>query len=427
MTTRYKKELLSSYFIILFNIITPLILTPLLLNKLGPELYGLWILLSTILIYFRLSNFGLTTTFLKDISKTTDQEVFIEYTNTIFYFFIFIIAITLLPFIVIYFNLSTFFKINESIIGTSKIVFSLLFLIFSINLIGSIFDNIMFANKKLFIKNIIVILTSILTAIGTIILLIYDFSLEEIAILQLIMSLINLFFYFYYSKQIIDFKISFKYFNLKLLKEIIKPSVYYFIIGISVMISFYSDNIIISSFISVAAVSIYAIGYKVVNILEKIIFKIVDIMFPDISRLYDEKNYIELVNKHNKILFITVIIAFLGYGLLYFIGDLLIGLWVGKEYVLEMTIFNFFLAFAFIHTWNHVSSVFVMAMGLHKEVSYVVVIEAILNIILSIILLKDYGLLGVAMGTFFAHLLTNNWFTTFWFYYNIKRLQIKRV
>ena len=419
----YYIDLGSSYGVIIINIIIPILLTPYLLDKLGGELYGLWVLLSSIIVYFHLSNLGMTTTYLKEISNKLDFIVFSKYTSTTFFFFLFVIFIMAVVFIIILFNLENIFLIGDNLIETAKIVFLVLFFIFGLSLIGTIFDSILFANGFLYLKNIVAIITTSLSAILTYVVLDFGYSLIEISFIHLVVSFITLFIYYVISLKIVTVKISFKYFDFELLKSLFKPSLYYFLIGVSVMVSFYSDSIVISSFLGLTAVAIYSVAFKVINISEKILFKIVDIMFPDITRLFQEKKYDELLVKHNKVMLISLILGTMGYGLLYFFGIELIHFWVGEQYVVDAGVFYFLLAFSFIHIWNHVSSIFVMAMGLHREVSFSVTIEAFLNVLLSIVLLKYYGLMGVAMGTFFAHLLTNNWFTTYWFYKNIKRLK----
>jgi O-antigen/teichoic acid export membrane protein len=420
---KYYINLSSSYGVILVNIIIPILLTPYLLDKLGGELYGLWVLLSSIIVYFQLSNFGMTTTYLKEISKELDFIALSKHTSTTFFFFLFIILIMAIVFTFVLSNLENIFLIDDNLVNTAKTVFLVLFFIFGLNLIASIFDSILFAKGFLYLKNTIAIITTMSSAILTYLVLDFGYSLVEISFIHLGVAMTTLTIYFLISLRITTLKISFKYFDYKLLQSFLKPSVYYFIISVSIMISFYSDSLIISSFIGLTAVAIYSVAFKIINLSEKILFKIVDIMFPDISKLFQEKKYDELLLKHNKVMLISLLLGTIGYGFLYFFGIELIHLWIGDKYVVDVNVFYFLLGFAFIHVWNHVSSVFVMATGLHREVSFSVAIEAFLNVALSIILLKYYGLMGVAMGTFFAHLLTNNWFATFWFYKNMSRLK----
>lgn len=420
---KYIFDLGSSYLVILLNIIIPIILTPYLLEKLGTELYGLWILLSTIIVYFQLSNFGINTSYLKEISKKPNQKILNEYTNTTLFFLLFCAFIVGIIFTGMLLNLENIFIINENTINTAQWVFTVLFFIFALRLLATLFDAILFAYGFLSLKNFIIIFTTSLTAILTYVVLELGYSLFEIALIHFFFSFLTLLIYLLVSIHVTKIKLNFKYFKFDILISLLKPSLHYFVISVAIMVSFYSDNVVISSFISLSAVAIYSVAYKVVNISEKILFKIVDIMFPSISKLFHEKKYDELLIKHNKILLISLGLGFIGYGTLYFFGISIIHLWVGEEYTVDTGVFYFLLAFAFIHIWNHVSSVFVMAAGFHREVSYSVILEAILNVTLSIILLKYYGLMGVAMGTFFAHLVTNNWFATFWFYKNIYRLK----
>jgi len=426
----YSKDLITSYLVMGITIIIPLVLTPMLLNKLGAEQYGLWILLTTILAYFQLSNLGLSTTLLKEISDNKNFEDTSKLISTTIFFFLIVFFIVSFIFLFLFLNINSFFQINENLITTARGVFILMFIIFGINLIASIFDNILFAKKLLYVKNLIILVSTLASAIFTIVILELGYGLIEIALINLSLSIITGILYFFISSKITKFKITYKLFDFALLKSMFKPSIYYFIISVSIMVSFYSDNIIISSYIGLGSVAIYAVAYKVVKLVEQIIFKITDILFPDISRMYKNAKYSELLAKHNKVLLYSMFLAISGYGFLLLFGTKIIALWVGAKYTIDLSVFYYLIAFAFVHTWNHVSSVFIMAMGLHKEVSYSVLIEAILNVILSIILLKYYGLAGVAMGTFFAHILTNNWFVVFWFYKNIYRLknaQIKKV
>ncbi len=101
-------------------------------------------------------------------------------------------------------------------------------------------------------------------------------------------------------------------------------------------------------------------------------------------------------------------------------GTDIIELWVGKEYTLDVDIFRIFVLFGMWHTWVHVSAIFNVAMGTHKQTSYMGMLNAILNIVLSIILLEDYGLMGIALGTLISHIATNGWFTNYWFYKTIR-------
>ncbi|MDD2837792.1 oligosaccharide flippase family protein [Sulfuricurvum sp.] len=419
----YSKNLITSYFLILLGIVIPIIMTPFILGKLGAELYGLWILMNTIVSYFYLSNLGLNTAFTKEISGDINTSLINTLISTMTFFFVGVIVFVSIVTLIIFINLDTFFSISVNHLETSKLLLLIFFVNFSIGLVSSIFDSILFARQFLFLSNIIRVISLIMTTSVTVFLLLNGYSIIALAISNLAISAILSTVMYLYTRKIIDFSIHLKDVDIQILKKLFKPSIYYFLISIGVTISFYSDTLVISSVLGLAAVAVYSIAQKVVSISEKILFKITDIMFPDIAKLFHEENYDEIKRLHNRTMLISVSLAILGYGTLFFIGPWLIKLWIGDKLQVDMDVFNILLLFSFIHTWNHVSSVFVMAMGLHKEVAWVVLIEAVLNVFLSVLFAKAYGLPGIAMGTLIAHAITNNWFTPYWFYRNLYLLK----
>jgi O-antigen/teichoic acid export membrane protein len=182
------------------------------------------------------------------------------------------------------------------------------------------------------------------------------------------------------------------------------------------MIVFYSDNLVISSFIGVGAVATYSIAYKVIDTSQRIVWKIVDVLIPDIAGMHVRGEFAAMLSLHNRILLYTVLL-FVPLGcFLYFWGLDLLGWWVGPENVLQKSVFNVFIAFMLIHSWVHVSAIFVAAIGIHKVPSYMALFEAFVNLLLSMVLARPYGVFGVAIATLAAHVATNAWFVTWWFY-----------
>ncbi|MBL1244879.1 MAG: oligosaccharide flippase family protein [Sulfurimonas sp.] len=403
----------------------PFLLLPYMVLKLGSDLYGLWILFTTIISYLGLSGFGFGTTFLKEVSKNINKYNLNKYLNTTIGFYI-LICIFLVPLLIfLYFNLDTLFLINKLVVEEAQISFVLFIITFIVNFLSSLFSSLLFAKNFLNLQNYVSIVASLISAILIYLTLYYDYSIIALSLINLLVSIFSSIVILYITKKKVRFKISRKYFDFNLLKEMFVPSLHYFIITASAMIILYSDNIIISSYIGLEGLAIYSIGYKLVSISQIFLFKIVDIMIPDISILYETKEYLKLLKLHNKVFLVSILLAAFGYGILYFYGIDFLNWWVGKDFVIDKSIFNLFIYFAMIHSGIHVSAIFLVAMGEHKGTSYMTMIDALLNIILSIILLKSYGLLGVALGTLIAHSLTSAWFTTWWFYKKVKNKQLE--
>jgi len=423
MKTLYKKNIITSYLQMFIAIVLPLIVTPYILNGLGQLQYGLWVLLTSITAYFGLSSFGFTSTLLKDSSSNLQDFMKLsKLVSVTFFSFVFFSLLTTIIFVFVYFNLHNLFTIEANLLDVSKNTFLITFLIFIISFFGSVFDTLLFASNRLYIKNIVDIVKNILAASSNVYVVYLGYGIFEIALVSLGVTIVYFFILLVLSRNGLNYSIRWKYFEIELFKNMLQPSIHYFIIGIAVLVVFYTDNLIIGSFISLSAVAIYSLGYKIVDATQKVLFKISDVLLPNISVLYSEHKYSEILKLHNKIMLISVGLAIPAYSLLYFSNQLILSWWLGSDNVLDKDIMTLFIIFSLIHTWVHVSSIFVAAIGIHKETSYMALFEAFLNIALSILFLKIYGLFGVALGTLVAHILTNGWFVNYWFYRNINKL-----
>ena len=431
---KYFVHLVSSYSQLIVGMIIPLLLTPYMVNKLGSEEYGLWVLLSSVIAYFGLSNLGFGTTLLKEVSQNKSREHLSTYVSTTIGFFMLISSIVFFVFLVVMLNLDNFFLITDELQKTAEITFTLLYFIFLVSFLSSAFNTLLFAKGMLHIQSAIGIVQSIVTALLIFAVLYAGHGIVMIATVNLVMALVGAVTVATIASKRVDFSLSRKYFDWELLKKMASPSMHYFFISIAVLVVFYTDNIIISSFMGLGAVAVYSIGYKLVDVAQKLLFKIVDVLLPNVAALYGDGKYREVLSLHNKLLAYTLLLGIPGYGILFFYGVDILKLWVGNKYAVDETILRVFVLFAFSHSWVHVSGLFIAAMGVHKTSSYIALTEAVLNIILSLILLHYYGLLGVALGTLFAGLLTSSWFGLYWFYKmiyrdieNQKRIQIGEV
>ena len=422
MKKKYITQLGTSYLQIAVSILIPFLLTPYMIRSLGTELYGLWVLLNSIIIYFGLASFGFGTTLLTEISQTENLTMINKHITTIFVFFMLIILAVSFIFLIIMYYFDSFFIVGDAIVPIAKTTFAIMFLLFIVNFVTSIFHIVLFAKGLLYIQNMINIIQAIMTAVFMFGVLYYGYTVVALAIVNLIVSSLMFVYVVHITKTKIKIIIRKHYFDSAILKKMLVPSMHYFLITSTAMIILYSDNIILSSLAGLSSVAVYSIGYKLIDMSQQILFKIVDVVIPDIAKLYGNREYTKILKLHNKLLFYSLSLAVPGYAILFYWGLDMITLWVGESFTIDQSIFNVFILFGLWHTWVHVSAIFIVAMGIHKETSYMGIVDAVLNILISIILFQYYGVYGVAMGTLLAHILTNGWFSSYWFYHNIKLL-----
>lgn len=170
-----------------------------------------------------------------------------------------------------------------------------------------------------------------------------------------------------------------------------------------------SDNIIISSFIGIVTVGIYTNYLSITTILKTIIKNI----FNGITASFGN-----LTTKHNKEAEREVydIMVFVGFFVSGFVTVCFLNLinpfvtvWLGEKFVVStssmiLICINFYLM------CNQMPlDTIKEAEGFYKKDRYIPIIQAIINIILSIILAGKMGLNGVLLGTTISYLLTVFW------------------
>ena len=94
---------------------------------------------------------------------------------------------------------------------------------------------------------------------------------------------------------------------------------------------------------------------------------------------------------------------------LYFLLNPFIEIWIGKEYIFNNSVvFTIVLSF-YVDGMRQTVLCFREAMGIFYQDRFKPIIESILNLGISIVLTKQFGIVGIALGTMFSMLLTCIW------------------
>jgi O-antigen/teichoic acid export membrane protein len=218
--------------------------------------------------------------------------------------------------------------------------------------------------------------------------------------------------------------LSYSYFDWNKAKSILNVSSLWFVGTTSAIIIYSTDNIVIGKFITVEIVTMYYVTYRLSEFLRQRIYSISQTALPGFGQLIGQGDFNRMQYLYLKsqrfILGITVPIVF---GVIFFNYDF-VRLWVGQELFAGQQITLFFAVLLFIMVFYHSSSV-VLSSGMQlRPIAWSRGIEAILNLILSILGAKKFGIMGVAGATIVSNLLTSFWYIP---YQTIKFLKLKPI
>lgn len=385
------------------TIISGFIIPKIILSCFGSEVNGLVSSITQFLSYISLIEGGVTgvitanlykplcdgdTKKISSIIKTTSK--FYRKIGIIFIIYSIILAITY----------PILFNVNFSyiFIFTLTIILSLNLLIqymFSLTL-----KTLLNADKKVYIVAIsqtLMIVINILLAIISV--KIYP-SIHLLKLITGILYIIQPIIYQYYIKK--HYKIDK---DAEEDKDLIKSRWNGFAINIAAFIHFSTDITILTLFTDLSTVSIYSVYALVTTGLRQIVNSIASAINPAIGQLYARGDKEELNKKFDIYEYIIFMIVFL----LFTIAGLLITPFV-MMYTNNITDANYYQPLfgvlliisegLYLIKFPHLNLAY--AANKFKQITIPSFIEAILNIVVSLILVKKLGLMGVAIGTIAA-------------------------
>lgn len=177
-----------------------------------------------------------------------------------------------------------------------------------------------------------------------------------------------------------------------------------------------TDNIIISSFLSISYVGLYSNYNLIVVSVNGFLSSIFASLTASIGNLVSKEN----IEKQKFMFDVINFATFWVYGVcsvcLFILMTPFIDLWIGKEFILNthvifIIVLNFYLGGLLFAPYTYRQT-----LGLFLYGKWRPIVSAVLNLIISIILVQYIGLAGVLWGTAITRLLTNIWYDPYTVY-----------
>lgn len=388
------------FFTILVFLLSP-ILTVLLTRVLTIKEFGIYSLLSaTIAVLSWMLIFGLNVFIPTKLTST-------EYTTrvkSIFSLLLFEVIFLVIIFLIIFIpfirnNLLQFLKLESY--GKE---FNITLAIISLSVIFILISSYIRANRKLEMHALLGFLYQSVWIIflGLFFLLSKNFKLIEVlyfwlfgAITSLILSLI------YIRKDIYFFIMRVKKIDLNLIKKALVFGLPLIPVAMCSWLMTIADRYILNYFIDVTVVGIYSLSYALVSLILSFSGIIYGVLFPYISKAWDEKNNPQVL--FNALLKYTLVITLPGMVGLFVLKEQIITLVSGPKYLMGSSTIVFLLFFPLLSAVSSIYSQISLLNGKTKLIAFVYIVSTILNIGLNILLIPFYGINGAAIATVISY------------------------
>jgi O-antigen/teichoic acid export membrane protein len=172
-----------------------------------------------------------------------------------------------------------------------------------------------------------------------------------------------------------------------------------FWVGIANRLRFESDSLVIGSVVGLQMVAVFAIGSRVLSYSTELVAAMSSVFTPILSHAHavgDPATVTQMTLRGNRY---SSLLAFPITVVLLFFGKLLIGLWVGPQYALSYTVLAIIAVPLAVYVSQGGSTRMLYGMGRHKALARLLLVEGAANLVLSVLLARKFGILGVAWGT----------------------------
>lgn len=170
-----------------------------------------------------------------------------------------------------------------------------------------------------------------------------------------------------------------------------------------------TDNIVTSKVLGLNWVGLYSNYYLITNALNTVLNQVFSSIVASIGNLNASNTREKMTDTFNKIFFANVWIYAIVCSALLVLVNPFIEIWLGRDYLISFGTVIVLVVNFFVYGMRRPAMAYREATGNYRKDWYSPIIEAVINILVSIVMAKYIGLAGVFIGTIISSLCTNFW------------------
>lgn len=384
------------------SILVAFFLMPFLVHHLGDQLYGYWALIGSILGYYGIMDFGIVSAVQFYVGKAVgakDQEGANRAISLSFFVFAAIGVVILLVSVVIAFLAHRFVSdaAQATVLRDTLLIMGVGF---AIGFPGRAFVGALSAHLRWDLLTLIGLAALILRTVFIVAAIEAHGGLVAIATITILTDVGTYVADYFVLRRIQSpVRLSLAYVTGPALKQLLHYSAFSFVSKISYQIRYYIDAWVIGAFLSVSAVTHYAIGSRLAMSFMELMISLMGLLQPWFSVLLGSRDYDGM---RRVLKFGTKVSASAGAIialLLIVYGRAFIHAWMGENYADAYWPLVFLTIGVFFDASQGPSISFLFGVSLNRFVAQMSLCEAVANLVLSLYWVRIYGMVGVAMGT----------------------------
>lgn len=419
-TATVKKNILASFAIKGISIVVSLLLVPMTLGYVSSELYGIWLTLSSIMMWLSFFDVGFTLGLKNKLAEAIalnnwEKGKSLISTTYFMMILIFVPICIVLELIIPYVSWAKVLNVSMQYNAEITKVLHVLVAFFCLQMIVNVLTSVVAAFQQVALSNAFPVIGNILSLISIGLLTRFcppsliplAFAISAMPIVVLIVSSVIL-----YNKKYRLISPSIKCIEKKEISSLFGLGVQFFLIQIQCIVLFQSTNILISNVSGPDSVTSYNIAYKYMGIAMMAFNIILTPLWPAFTdaKTKNDFDWMRKVYKKMTVLYMYSVFIMI---IMVLIAPWVYNLWIGSKADISNTMTLFVCIYVIIQNWDGLQVNLINGIGTVKLQTYVTTLGLFLHIPLSLYLGKILHLqaLGVLFSMIFINIIYSIVFT----------------
>lgn len=398
------RSILSNWATFIFAAGVNFVLSPFVVRTLGDTQYGAWVLLGSMVGHLGLLDIGVrsaVTRYVASYYTAADHLKATRLYSTALRIFSFAGLAAIVVSLVLSLLVGRVFNVPADLVQIARVVVILGGLNVAASLIGGVFGGVLIGLERFDYNNAIEIAVATIRTIGVVVALMNGQGLIGLAIVQLIATTVRIAASIWATRKLYpELQLTSFEWDRDSARLLLTFGLTASLLHVSSAVMFYSDSLVIGAFLPIAMVTYFAIAGNLIDYARSVMSGISQTLSPRVSALQASGNggalgtATMLSARLSSIVILPIATTFL------VTGPQFIGLWMGAEFTgLAGHILRVITIPLIVLSGYQVVTAAMLGVGKHGKLIPVFVAEAVVNVILSIIWVRKYGVIGTAYGT----------------------------
>lgn len=397
------KNVGSSWFALGINILVGIFLSPFILHRLGDTAFGIWVLIFSVTGYYGIFDFGIRSSIIRYVSKytaTRDVEEVNRLINTAIVTYTGIGVASVLITMVGCLYVDRWFHIAPEFQSTARWLLFMVGISVALSFPLGVFGGMLEGLQKFYVLNWTNIISSLLRVVLIVFFLNRGYGLLTVALITVALPLAAGVVRGFIALSELPVSFSRRYVDRDAFRQMANYSGITFMIIVASRLRFKTDALVIGTFLSSAAITYFYAGSRLVDYAGEVVSSLAQIFVP-MSSQSDAAGNMDRLRKifvagNRTCAFTTLPIT----AVFIILGKSIIEVWLGKKYVEQGYAVLLILVVPYtLMLVQSASTRILFGMGTHGTLAVVTLIEGVANLVLSILLVRPFGIVGDAIGT----------------------------